>query len=106
MAAPVGAAAPVQSGAIHQFRRTGCSDWYDGHPDNDDGRGPYEARTLYASPQSPVRELTDERVDAIWNSLPGIAIHNDAAKRGLDTNYVVRIAFARAVLAAAKGGNP
>lgn len=36
--------------AITQFRKTGCSDWYDGLPDNEDGRGPYETRTLYSHP--------------------------------------------------------
>ena len=36
--------------AVHQFRKRGCSDWYDGYPDHTDGRGPYQARTLYTSP--------------------------------------------------------
>lgn len=36
--------------AVAQFRKTGCSDWYDGLPDNEDGRGPYETRTLYSHP--------------------------------------------------------
>ena len=35
--------------AVHQFRKRGCSDWYDGNPDHTDGCGPYEARTLYTS---------------------------------------------------------
>lgn len=38
--------------AVHQFRKRGCSDWYDGYPDHTDGGGPYESRTLYTSPQS------------------------------------------------------
>ena len=33
---------------VHQFRAKHCSDWYDGHPDHEDGGGPYESRTLYA----------------------------------------------------------
>lgn len=37
--------------AVHQFRKAGAADWYDGHPDNDDGGGPYEVRTLYTGPQ-------------------------------------------------------
>lgn len=41
-------------GAVAQFRRVGCADWYDGHPDHSDGGGPYETRVLYAAPtQSP-----------------------------------------------------
>ncbi|WP_257540971.1 hypothetical protein [Sphingobium sp. CFD-1] len=38
---------------VNQFRRAGCSDWYDGLPDHEDGKGPYETRTLYAAPVSP-----------------------------------------------------
>ena len=33
---------------VYQFRRVGCADWYDGHPDCEDGRGPYQTRKLYA----------------------------------------------------------
>ena len=39
--------------AVHQYRKVGCSDWYDGYPDNSDGRGPYESRTLYAAATQP-----------------------------------------------------
>ena len=49
--------------AIYQFRAPRCSDWYDGIPDQRDGRGPYQTRTLYTSP--PKREwvgLTDEEI--------------------------------------------
>lgn len=35
---------------VAQFRKVGCSDWYDGYPDHDDGGDPYETRTLYAHP--------------------------------------------------------
>jgi hypothetical protein len=38
--------------AVPQFRKQYCSDWYDGHPDNEDGGGPYETRTLYTRPQA------------------------------------------------------
>ena len=49
--------------AVHQWRKQGCADWYDGHPDFGDGGGPYEIRTLYTAP--PQRKpLTDEQVDA------------------------------------------
>lgn len=46
---------------VHQFRSPRCSDWYDGIPDHHDGHGPYEVRTLYATPvvqrQEPVAWL-------------------------------------------------
>jgi hypothetical protein len=44
---PAPSAEPV---AIVQHRKRLCSDWYDGHADHDDGRGPYEERTLYTTP--------------------------------------------------------
>lgn len=40
----LGAAEPVK-----QFRKVGCADWYDGHPD-ETGGGPYEVRKLYTTP--------------------------------------------------------
>jgi len=41
-------AAPQQHAqAVHQWRKAGAADWYDGHPDNEDGGGPYEVRVLY-----------------------------------------------------------
>ena len=33
---------------VHQWRKTGTAPWWDGRPDNEDGGGPYETRTLYA----------------------------------------------------------
>jgi hypothetical protein len=45
--------------------------------------------------------LSDQAIDTIWQALPGIDIHNTAARIGIDTNYALRIAFARAILAAA-----
>lgn len=44
--------------------------------------------------------LSDKQISDVWNSLPGIEIHNRAARDGVDTNYALRIAFARAILAA------
>jgi hypothetical protein len=32
--------------AVYQWRKQGCADWYDGHPDYSDCGGPYETRTL------------------------------------------------------------
>jgi hypothetical protein len=42
-----------QAQPVHQFRRRLCADWYDGHPDHEDGGGPYETRILYATPPAP-----------------------------------------------------
>ena len=56
--------------AVHQFRKRGCSDWYDGHPDHTDGGGPYEARTLYTSPPAQRKPLTDEQIEDIWADCP------------------------------------
>ena len=42
---------------------------------------------------------SDVDIDATWGALPGIRIHNDANARGLDTQTMMRRAFARAVLA-------
>ena len=47
---------------------------------------------------------SDVDIDATWDALPGIRIHNDANARGLDTQTMLRRAFARAVLA--KWGSP
>ncbi len=52
---------PEQSEPVHQFRAMNCANWYDGHPDSDDGGGPYETRTLFTHP--PRREpLTEEQI--------------------------------------------
>lgn len=53
-------AEPVQEPvSVYQWRKQGCADWYDGHPDYSDCGGPYETRTLYAAP--PQRKpLTDD----------------------------------------------
>jgi len=47
--------------------------------------------------ESAIPSLSDERIDKLWNSLPGIAIHNKAARTGGNTNYAIRLAFARAI---------
>ena len=54
--------------AVHQWRKQGCANWYDGHPDNSDGGGPYETRTLYTAP--PRREwfgLTVGDISKAWD---------------------------------------
>lgn len=35
---------------VHQWRKKGTAQWWDGYPDNNDGDGPYQTRTLYAAP--------------------------------------------------------
>lgn len=56
------AALAQQAQPVHQFRRRLCADWYDGHPDHEDGGGPYETRILYTTPPAPqVPAPVDER---------------------------------------------
>ena len=60
---------PVQqdSVAVQMFRTPGCSDWYDGVPDQHE-LGQHEVRTLYTSP--PQRKpLTDEQWQVIADTL-------------------------------------
>ena len=47
------AAMAQQAQPVHQFRRRLCAEWYDGHPDHEDGGGPYETRILYTTPPAP-----------------------------------------------------
>lgn len=63
------AALQDKAGEVRQFRRVGCADWYDGNPDHEDGRGPYEARTLYAAQPAPVVPDDVARYQAIRNGL-------------------------------------
>jgi hypothetical protein len=56
---------------VHQFRKLGCADWYDGLPDHEDGYGPYEARILYTAPQPRRQPLTDEEIMEIVNANAG-----------------------------------
>ena len=55
------AAIAQQAQPVHQFRRKLCADWYDGHPDHEDGGGPYETRILYATPPAPQPAPVGER---------------------------------------------
>ena len=48
---------------VHQFRRRLCADWYDGHPDHEDGGGPYETRILYTTQPAPQPAPVDERAE-------------------------------------------
>ena len=69
---PAAQPAPVQE-PVHQWREKHSAYWYDGYPDNDDGGGPYETRTLYATPpaaQRPWVDLTDEEISHMWRNSP------------------------------------
>lgn len=75
--------------AVHQFRLVYSADWYDGHPDPENGHGPYETRTLYTTPpQRTWVDLTDEDISEIAINNPPM-VHE----------------FARAVLAKSKERN-
>lgn len=56
--------------AVPQFRKPYSANWYDGHPDQHDGGGPYETRVLYATrPQAAEAQpqpLTDEFARLYW----------------------------------------
>ena len=47
--------------AVYQYRNPHCSDWYDGIPDHHDGHGPYEVRTLYATPLNPLDSIKSSK---------------------------------------------
>ena len=38
---------PSPGEPVHQWRKRGTAQWWDGYADHEDGGGPYEARTLY-----------------------------------------------------------
>jgi hypothetical protein len=62
------AAQPEQE-PVHQWREKHSAYWYDGYPDNDDGGGPYETRTLYATPPAAPMTEFEEAVAACDNTL-------------------------------------
>jgi hypothetical protein len=66
-------AQPAQE-PVHQWREKHSSQWWDGYPDNEDGGGPYETRTLYTTPpQRPWVSLTDDQIKEIvgpWGDTP------------------------------------
>ena len=74
--------------ALHQFRKRGCADWYDGLPDHEDGGGPYESRTLYTTPPDDTALLRQAR-EAL--ELSRIYIQNAirrATERGAATDTI------------------
>lgn len=97
------AALAQQAQPVHQFRRRLCADWYDGHPDHEDGGGPYETRILYTTPQSPqhvVPVVSDEQID------PLVQKHARATWSGSQQDWDVAefsrlglVMFANAILA-------
>jgi hypothetical protein len=56
--------APVQE-PVHQWQQKHSPYWYDGYPDNDDGGGPYETRTLYTTPPAAQRQWVGLTVDEL-----------------------------------------
>ena len=92
--APVAKPHEQEPVAIHQFRSPHCSDWYDGVPDHHDGHGPYEVRTLYASPPAQRKPLTD---DEIWREYRFLWPFHPAEERKLASDILM---FARAIEAA------
>lgn len=61
----------------------------------------YELEPIYLRPPaapSPAQPLSDDDINAVWNALPGIRIHNEAMRQGMSTDYAIRIAFARAII--------
>lgn len=49
-------------GEVPMFRKQGCSDWYMGFADHEDGGGPYEEQTSYTADQR--REYARKAVEA------------------------------------------
>jgi hypothetical protein len=65
------AGAVLKPEPVSQYRKICCADWYDGHPDLEDGGGPYEVRTLYTHPHQSeqVRKpLSDAEIADLWDS--------------------------------------
>lgn len=88
---------------IHQFRKRGCSDWYDGLPDHHDGHGPYEVRTLYTTPQAqPACEpLTDDQIGLLYKAWQAVG----ADLKGLKwSDFVEEIGLHEAEHGITKGG--
>lgn len=54
--------------AIHQFRKHGCSDWYDGVPDHHDCQGQYDVRALYTSPANQAKPLSEEQINEAYGA--------------------------------------
>lgn len=57
-------------------------------------------KPLYTTPQPAQKPLTDEQIENCWQSLNGIEIHNEAVRRGLKTEYLIRQYHGRAIEAA------
>jgi hypothetical protein len=76
---------PEKQTAVRQFRKKGCSDWYDGLPDEEDGRGPYESRTLYAAP---VPSIPPGTLDPLYKLLDYADESDSACYSTLSTRLV------------------
>jgi hypothetical protein len=60
--------APVQE-PVHQWQKKHSPYWYDGYPDNDDGGGPYETRTLYTTPPAAQRQWVGLTVEQMFEAI-------------------------------------
>jgi hypothetical protein len=79
---------------VHQFRVPNTCTWFDGHADHTDGGGPYEERTLYATPHTAPVPLSDAEIQQMWDA------HE---KRAWDKTLINPIVFARAIERAVLG---
>lgn len=99
---------------VPQWRKPHSADWYDGYPDQSDGGGPYETRTLYTYPTAPARAvetLTDEQFAAAmerelpgWNPDVNLAIYAHAVRHAVERAHGIGIP-ATTPTQAAQGGS-
>jgi hypothetical protein len=52
--------------AVSQWRAKGTAPWRDGYPDDSNGGGPYERRTLYAHPPAQEQQSAISPKDCVW----------------------------------------
>jgi hypothetical protein len=73
-------AQPAVQEPVHQWRQKHSPYWYDGYPDNDDGGGPYETRTLYTTPPAaqlaPVKVWEAEGYDSLMQEMQMVKARN------------------------------
>ena len=97
------AALAEPSEPVRQYRKAFCANWYDGYPDQNDGGGPYETRTLFTHPASKPEPLTDEEISEVFEkcaSLQAIPGNGRHTVHSALVGVAEGIEFARAVEAA------